>query len=691
MSSTFTEARGVRLAVDIGGTFVDAIELDADGSAVRLEKALATPGEPWVGVLESIAKLGVPLAQVDRFIHGTTMGLNALLERRGAVTGIITNRGFRDVFLIGRANVPDAEMFNFRWEKPKPLVPRRRTVGVPGRLNARGEVVEELDEEAVLAAAEYLIGQGVEAIAICFLHSYRNPEHERRAAAAIAAVHGSLPISVSSDITREYREYERTSTTVIDAYVRPVFGDYLGRLEDAFEASGFTGRFLVMRSGGGAASAEQAKVSPTHTLLSGPAGGIVGAAQLARLLERPELLTFDVGGTSVDACVIEDGNPVTLFGAELEHHPLLIPIYDIRTIGAGGGSIARIDDGLLKVGPRSAGSAPGPVCYGRGGTEPTVTDAAVCLGYIDPERFLGGEMRLDVDGAHAAIERQLGEPMGLDAVNAAACVFDVLAARTVGALRQITVERGRDPKTFSMLAFGGAGPLLGPLLARELGVRELIVPTTPSGFSAWGMLGADLIHDEARSALRLLDDLDAAELDAVFTELERNATNSLRTQAGRDVRLRLDCQLELRYLGQEHSLAVPWSTTTDKAQLREAFDEQHRIRYEHVMPNPVEVLTFRVRATDASATALRPPALAARDDGGDAGAALLCTRKAWCVAQRELREFGVYMRDALRRGDRITGPAIVEEATASTVLFSDQDLAVDEHGHLLITRAEEAR
>lgn len=677
----------LRVAVDIGGTFVDAIELDTQRNLVRLQKAAATPARPWEGVLAAIDKLGVPLDSVDRFIHGTTIGLNALLERRGGVTGIITNRGFRDIFLIGRGNVPDAEMFNFRWRKPPSLVRRRHTVGVAGRINARGEIVEELDEADVRAAARYLVEQGVESIAICFLHSYRNPVHEQRAAAVIRSADDSIEVAVSSDIHREYREYERTSTTVIDAYIRPVFGGYVDRLRAELASAGFVGSFLIMRSGGGAMTTEHAKRAPTQTLLSGPAGGIVGAGRVANALGRRELLTFDVGGTSLDTCVIEEGTPVTRFEAEIERYPLLIPIYDIRTIGAGGGSIATIEGGLLKVGPRSAGAEPGPVCYGRGGTEPTVTDAAVCLGYVDPDRFLAGAMRLDEAGARAAVQERLGDPMGLDTGAAAARVFDVLLARTIGAVRQITVERGRDPRTFSMLAFGGAGPLLGPLLAREMGVREVIVPQAPAGFSAWGMLAAELVDDFARTDLRILGELSAEELALVFGEIEHEAVASLRQQGAGDGPPMLELQLDLRYLGQEHALTVTVNGSLDPAEIREVFEHQHNARYGHVMGNAVQVLTMRVRAI-GSASTLEIPFVPGRG-AGKVEDALLGRREAWCFASGAMAMFDVFERSELRSGDRLKGPAIVDEGTSTTVLFSDQRVEVDRHGHLLVTASDD--
>ncbi|GLX97281.1 hydantoinase/oxoprolinase family protein [Herbidospora sp. NBRC 101105] len=677
--------RTIRLAVDIGGTFVDAMELDSRTNRVRFRKASTTPARPWEGVLNAIEALGTDLSRVELFIHGTTLGLNAVLERRGGPTGIITNEGFRDVFLIGRGNVPPDHMYDFQYERPESLVRRRHTAGVRGRLDYRGRVVEELDPDSVRAAARTLVEEhGVHGIAVCFLHSYLNPAHEREAAAIIREAYPQVSLSLSTDIVREYREYERTSTTVLEAYIRPIFESYVDELEAGLAARGFGGRFLIMRSGGGSMTSSVAKTSPTHTVLSGPAGGIVGAAYLADALKRDHLLTFDIGGTSLDACVIERGSAVAAYEAQLEHFPLLIPTYDIRTIGAGGGSIAWLDRGLLKVGPESAGADPGPVSYGRGGARPTVTDAAVVLGYVDPDRFLGGEMGLHAEAARAALEEQIAGPLGLPVESAAAGVFDVLLAKTVGAVRQITVERGHDPRVFSLLAFGGAGPLLAPLLAREMGIREVVVPFAPSGFSAWGMLSADIVGDFSRTVMATLDDIDLAGLDERFAEVEAEAVASLKAQGVPADLAVLERQLELRYLGQEHTLTVPVGRDLDAETVRVTFEELHRARYGHAMGNPLQILNLRVRGIGRAdrPELARPPRrekdLAPR------------RRRAYDFGVRALTDFVVYDRDDLAPGDAFAGPALVDEGTSTTVVPSGQRVEVDEFGHLLVTLDEEA-
>jgi N-methylhydantoinase A len=679
-------ARQLRVAVDIGGTFVDAMELNTATNELRFRKAPTTPGQPSDGVLNAVAALGTDLSQVELFIHGTTLGLNAVLERRGEPTGIITNDGMRDIFLLGRGNVPPDHMYDFQYERPPSLVQRRHTVGVRCRLDYQGNVVEPLDEASVEEASRYLVEeQGVRSIAVCFLHSFRDPAHEQRTAELVRKAYPDVKVSISTDIVREYREYERTSTTVIDAYIRPIFERYVGELERALNAAGFGGRFLIMRSGGGSMTAAAAKVSPTNTILSGPAGGVVGGKFLAEVLGRNDLLTFDIGGTSLDACVIEAGNAVAAHQAELDHFPLLVPTYDIRTIGAGGGSIAWLERGLLKVGPQSAGADPGPVCYGRGGTSPTVTDAAVCLGYIDPQSFLSGEMELSAAKARATLQQEIAEPLGLDTTAAAAGVFDVMLAKTVGAVRQITVERGHDPRVFSLLAFGGAGPLLAPLLAREMNIAEVIIPFAPSGFSAWGMLSADVVEDASQTLLAVVDDLSLSSLEAKFAELEGDVVSSLVAQGVPAARAVLQREVEVRYVGQEHTLSVAIPNGVDKDAIRSAFEHMHLARYGHIMDNRIQILNVRARGigrTERLQLAEVPPG------DGDPSQAQRAEREAFDFGSRSTRSFAVYDRSLLEPGDALAGPALIDEGTSTTVVHSGQQVRVDSHGYLLVTAGE---
>jgi N-methylhydantoinase A len=678
--------RPYRIAVDIGGTFVDALQFDRRTHTIRLEKTSTTPGDPARGVMEALAKLGTDLTDAEIFVHGTTLGLNAILERKGALTGIITNLGFRDIFEIGRGDVPPAHMYDFRYEKPPSLVKRRHRVGAPGRINVHGEVVEPLDEVALVEAARTLVeAQGVRSLAVCFLHSYKNPEHERRAARILRDAFPDVTVSISSDVTREYREYERTSTTVLDAYIRPIFEAYVDRLEQNLHDHRFGGNFLIMRSSGGAMTADTAKTSPIFTVLSGPAGGVVGAGCLARALGKARLVSVDFGGTSLDACVIADGTPTMMHEASLAHYPVLMPIFDIRCIGAGGGSIAWLEEGLLKVGPRSAGAVPGPIAYGKGGTEPTTTDAALALRYLDPGGFLKGEMALNAAASREGIERVVARPLDIDIARASAGMFDVVMARTVGAIREITVERGYDPREFSLLAFGGAGPLFAPLLAREMGIPETIVPQAPAAFSAWGMLMSDLAADYSRTQVALLDDLDLTVLESAFLELEEQSAAALRRQGIGDRSLVIQRALELRYLGQEHALEVALSRDLSAPDIRKLFESLHEARYGHTTSDPIQTVTLRVHGIGlVEKPELRP--LAAGD--GNARRARTGSRDAYCFALRRWTMFDIYRRDQLQPGDHAHGPAIVDEGTSTTVVHSDQSLSVDIYGHLIIHRAD---
>lgn len=669
-----------RLAVDIGGTFVDAVVFDISNGDWRLEKSFTTPGNAAAGVNAAIKRLGLDAAALDSFIHGTTLGLNTVLEHKGAVTGILTNAGFEDIFEMGRYNRDRSQMYSLEYDVRSPLVPKRMRLGVPGRMNAAGDELQPLDEAAVRAAVRQLVDKWkVQAIAVCYLHAYRNPAHERRTAEIIRAEWPEISVSISSDIVREYREYERTSTTVVNAYIQPIFRRYIGSLEKTMADQGFDGSFYITRSGGGALPARDSTVVPVHTIFSGPAGGLIGAVRLSEILGRGNLIAVDIGGTSTDACVVRDGMPTLKYQAELEKLPLMIPAYNISTIGAGGGSIARVEGGLLKVGPQSAGAEPGPICYGRGGELPAFTDAAVVLGYIDPDNFLGGEVRLDAAAARAGLVKHVAEPLGLGEIEAARGVFDVLLARTVSAIREITVEEGLDPREFSMLAYGGAGPMFVPLIAREMGVREVIVPQAPAGFSAWGMLMTDLVQEYSETLIGLLEHIGIDRLRAIARRLAVQADGELVRGGFASADRSIEYVAALRYFGQEHTLDTPLEDGDDLAALHHRFDALHKQRYGHTMTDPVQLVHVRVRGIG------RTPRPELRTiPRGSAVPAPRARRRAFCFAKRAMVEFSIYDRDTLRDGHVVPGPAIIEEATTTLVYFSDQLASVDKFGHLFI-------
>jgi N-methylhydantoinase A len=673
----------LRVAIDIGGTFVDAISYNPADNTVRTWKSPTTPERPSVGVLAAVNGLRYPLSEVATIVHGTTLGLNAILQRKGAAVGLITNAGFEDVLEIARAEVNPQAMYDFNYVPPAPIVPRRFRRGVPGRVAADGTIVTALDDEAVASTAVDLVRDGGrEALAVCFLHSYANPEHERRAGEIIKAVLPGVAVSLSIDVAREYREYERTCTTVLDAFIRPVLGEYLGEIEQALRAGGFDGSLHVMRSGGGAMTVQLAQEAPLTTVLSGPAGGIAGSAWLGREVGLDRLLSFDVGGTSADTCVLQDGEPHHAYESRIDRLPLLLQVFDIRTIGAGGGSIAQAEHGLLKVGPASAGAVPGPACYGAGGTNATVTDAAVTLGMIGATEFLDGRMPLDDSAARAAIG-QVAAHLGMSTVDTAAGIIKVAVARTVGALREITTERGLDPRDFALLAFGGAGPLLGPIVASEMGMAMTIVPRNPALFSAWGMLTSDLEYSISHGAVIPLDGPDSmAEVRKALAELEASAAEVLRDRVGAGSgQARLYQQVDVRYRGQEFGISVDVQPDDSADSLADRFAVAHYQRHGHGIPEHTEVVACRVRGVlevgKPSLPQLGPPVAAAGP---------VTVRPSYDFANSQLVATPVYRRPALAPGSPLPGPAIITEGTSTTVVASDQQFEVDGGGLLRIRR-----
>ena len=672
------------LGIDIGGTFVDAILFDGETGETRLEKAPSVPQDPSSGVLHAVDKLGIDLGEVGTIVHGTTLGLNAVLERRGAKVGIITTEGFRDILELGRGDLPADHMYDMHYRRPEPLVQRRRITGVPERINVDGEVDIALNGNAVADTVNHLVhDQDVSSLAICCLHSYKNPEHERQIADVARELFPEIWLSVSHEVVREYREYERTCTTVLDAYIRPIFEKYIDDLYSGLADKGFAGRFLVMRSSGGAMTAQAAKQRPLDSVMSGPAGGIIGASYLAQQLRLERVLTMDFGGTSLDTCVIENAAPDVIHETRLQHMPVLIPTFDIRCLGAGGGSIAWLEEGMLRLGPQSAGAEPGPIAYGRGGEEPTLTDAALVLGYINPDNFLNGELPLYMTEARRGLESGIALPMGAEALEAAAGIFSVLVAQTEGAVREITIEQGKDPKEFSILAFGGAGPLVAPLLALEMGIPNTIIPNVPAVFSAWGMLMADLATDVSRTYIVELEESRLPGVAELFQTLEQEASSDLARQGvGPDSQVMVR-HMEMRYLGQEHTLKLEVDGMPAYEDVRTLFDSAHEQRYGHRTEQPLELVNLRVTGLGRVAK----PGLTKQSATTSTRSVenMSGTRNAYCFRDRAMKEFQLVERCRLVPGDRISGPAIIDEGTSTTVIYTGQVCKVDDFGHLLIT------
>jgi N-methylhydantoinase A len=673
-----------RIGVDIGGTFTDLAFYDGASGEVRIAKAPTTPAALEEGVLTAVrqALADKDVAQARLFMHGTTVGLNALLERRGAPTGLLCTQGFRDTLEMRRADRDF--MFDLFWQPPEPLVPRRLRLPVSGRVRADGAVIAPLDRSSVLDALARLQEAGVEAIAVCFINAYANPEHELDAESILREAGFTGAISLSHRLSREYREYERTSTTVIDAYIRGLSAEYLARVESGLRGVGFTGEILVTRSAGGAITASDFAERPFESIQSGPVAGVEGVAELCRIEDFPLAVAADVGGTSFDTALIVRGQPHVKHQGDVIGMPVQTPWVDVRSIGAGGGSIAYVDDGLLRVGPQSAGAQPGPACYGRGGTEPTVTDAACVLGMLG-DGVLSDTLRLRTDLAQQAIER-IAEPLRLSLNEAAQGVLTVAASAMAGAIKEITVGQGEDPRDAILVCFGGAGPLFACLLSRELGIGSAVVPPHAGNFSAWGMLGQDVTHHAARTLILVLAEDRIPELDRalaeLFDELAASRTNGkLESDARRTV------TLDLRYVGQDHTLSITLPESTGRVEsslesIRERFEEEYVRRFGVVLPEPLEVVTLRA----ASRVPIGRPPLRAPGAGDVAGERALVDAFSFTLGARV--PFRSVDRAALTHDSPIAGPAIVFETTSTTYVDSGYRLSLTPTGSLLITRED---
>ena len=680
----------VHIGIDTGGTFTDVIAFrEADGRIVAL-KVPSTPQNPAeafiAGVRAALEELGVSPGDVAFLAHGTTVATNALLEGKGARTGLITTEGFRDVYEIRRLNRSFEDLYNIFWTKPTPLVPRYLRKEVRERVNVDGVAVVSLDADGVRDAAAALGEEGVESVAVCFLHSYLNPEHERQAAAIIREVLPGVSISLSHEVNPEYREYERTSTTIVNAFVAPIIERYLADLERRLAETGVSAALHVMHSGGAAQTGRAARSRPITTILSGPAAGVIGAEALGREIGVSDLITLDMGGTSTDVALLRQGKPTLASESELAGEVIRAAMLDITTIGAGGGSIAWADEGgRLKVGPQSAGADPGPACYGRGGTQPTVTDANLVLGYLGTDAFLGGRMRLDRAAAEAAIDRLAAE-LGLSRLETAHGIFRIANANMLRAIRLVSVERGLDPRRFALLAFGGAGPVHAAALAAELDIPRVIVPRNPGNFSAFGLLVADLSRDAVRTQLTPLRPEALDGIRQVYVDLEAQLIEQFAADGFDPGQVVFRRSVDARYVGQayEVNVTVPVGllAPSDVGALEEAFHAAHAERYGHSAPGePVELVNFRAIATVPTAKPAFPRLERTDSDGA---AARIGERPAWFDGSGDPVLTPVLDRDQLDAGVVLTGPAIIEEPGATTVLLPGQRAEVDDLGNIVI-------
>ena len=669
-----------RLAVDIGGTFTDLVYYDESTGRTVEGKVPTVPHAPDDGVVDAIRK-HVPTEVVraaEYFLHGTTVGLNALLERRGATVGLITTRGFQDVLEIRRGD--RTEMYNLFWRQPEPLVPRARRLEVDERVTHDGSILRPLDKSSIAPLVAKFSGQGVDSIAVCLLNSYANPAHEIAIETLLRSAGFEGGISLSHRLSGEYREYERTSTTVVDAFVRSRMAQYLRRLDTRLRELGFRGTSLIARSGGGSMTFSEAEQRPFETINSGPVGGAEGAAALARRLAIPRLITADVGGTSFDTTLVIDGRPRVLYQGEIDHMPIQSPWVDVRSIGSGGGSIAAVDaGGLLRVGPRSAGAVPGPAAYGKGGTEPTLTDASTLLGMLGNGRLAAGIV-LDETAAESAFG-PAATALQRSVEDVAIGTVRIATAAMANAIREVTIEQGLDPREFVLLPFGGAGPLMACLLADELGIPEIVVPRLAGNFSAWGLLGADMVQSASRTLLSALTEEGLAAAQRISTELFRE----LDTRAAGPRAATAELRIDLRYRGQEHWLSIPVHCdnrriTTTVDELAGQFASEYRRTFGTTLNEPVEIVAVRV----GSRTGL--PSRRVPDIAAVASISPQTANPGYSFRLGQWTSFRAIERDALT--EHVAGPAIISESTTTLYLDVGWRARVGSGGELRLSRVE---
>jgi len=697
--------RTLQIGVDIGGTFTDIVALDGEGR-LTLAKVPSTPKDLLEGIAAAVQRVlalaGAPAESVERFVHGTTVATNAVLEQKGAVTAILATDGFEDVLELGRQKRTRMYDLDMDPETPTFLAPRRRRVGIRERLDARGRVLIPLDEDQVRTEVARLRAQGVQAIAVCYLFSFVDPAHERRTRELIGEVAPEISVSLSSDVDPTFREYERTCVTAFDAYLGPVVKRYLAGLADRLSGLGVGVPPLIMRSRGGIVSAALAAEQPVTLFLSGPAGGVIGAKFAAERSGVRDFVSLDMGGTSNDVAMVRGGQPLIASEGAIGPYPVRTPMVDVSTIGAGGGSIAWIDAaGGLRVGPRSAGAEPGPACYARGGDQATVTDASLVLGYLDPERFAGGLMRLDVAAAERALD-VLGRRLGLDVVRAAAGIHRVINARMADQIRLVTIKRGYDPRQFALVVLGGAGPVHGVALAEEMDMRDVIVPEAPGVLAAFGLLSAAVEHHHARTLQAPTDAIDLSAVNGCLAELDAMGRARMRAEGVPPSGVSVAYSADMRYVGQAYELEVPIAAPVAAQRMGEILATFHAV-HERVYgyartQQPVEFVNFRALHTypfDMGGLAAGPPsppdARHAPAEPGRSSAtrldeARIGERRAW-FAPGGFARATIYDRARLPIGARVAGPAIIEQLDTTTVIPPGHAALVEPSGNLRLRRS----
>ena len=682
---------GYRIGIDVGGTFTDVVLISNKTGETSVTKTLNKHLDRAVTVVESIEvllkKTGVNASKIDCISHGTTITTNAVIERKGAKTALITNKNFRDILEIGRFARPADLIYRVHEDKPSPLVPRYLRLGVSCRIDRNGNATSEIDEKELSNLIEEIRTLNVESVAVCFLFSFLNPLHEERVRKELTEKLPHIDVVLSSEILREFREFPRTATTVFSAYVAPVLRNYITGLLSLLSIRGISCPLYIFQSNGGVSQPDIIMRNPALTLLSGPAGAVVGAAQLCGQAGYNDLITMDIGGTSLDVCLINDSTAEATTTREIDMFPVGIPMLDVHTIGAGGGSIVRIDDvGRVKVGPDSMGANPGPSCYGLGGDETTLTDVNFLLGLLDGQTFANGEVPLDIELAKSAIKKNIADPLGVEIHTAAAGVYRVATNQIAEAIRTVTVERGSDPRDYSLVAFGGGGPLHASAVALELGLSQIIVPRHPGLFSARGIATADFSHDYIQSIVRSISEVAYIEIDSSITDLKRQALEDLTAEGVPINRQKMEPALDLRYIGQTTEITVPIKSTSNIKE-REVFDvisqfhQLHERLYSYsVVDEPVELVNIRLRAIG---TVPKPPIVEIKGSGERPSP--VNERAVFMPNGEDSRLVPVFYRDHLKPGVEINGPALIEELSSTTLVLDKMKVTVDAYENMIIT------
>lgn len=679
-----------RIGVDTGGTFTDVFLIEEQTGKSHVTKVPSTPSNPSIAVLNGVKQLlnelGIDSKELSFFIHGTTVATNAMLELKGAKTALLTTKGFKDVLQIGRQTRP--KLYEFRARKSEPLVPRHLRLEVDERIDAKGNILKKIDEEELAQIAETLKRDNIEALAICFINSYVNPSHEKEAKRILSKLVPNVSITLSCEILPEFKEYERTSTSVANAYVLPKMETYLHHLNNSLRKIEISSDLYIMQSNGGVISADTAIEMPVRTMLSGPAGGVLAGSIVAKNTPYKNIITIDMGGTSLDTALIENEVPQYTTMSEIDGKPIKVPMVELHTIGSGGGSIAWIDTGgALRVGPQSAGADPGPVCYGKGGMEPTVSDANVILGRLNPDVILGGRMKMDVESARRVMKEKIADPLGISVEEAAEGVLKVINANMVRGIRVISIEKGHDPRNFSLMAFGGAGPLHAVDIAKELGVKEVIIPPSPGIACAMGMLMADVRHDYVQTYTDELSKVDIVKANEILEAMKQEATEDLAKEGFSEKDIQLDASLDLRYLQQAYEINIPLTETEIN---EETIDEATKVF--HGLHE--KVYGFKREDEELELVNIRLIGKGKIKDLNLESIENKVSKKIEKIGERmiyfngEFVETPVYNRSDLYTNSTIIGPAVIEQLDSTIIIHPKQKAVTDKFGNLIIDMDE---